>query len=132
MVTIVEEPVIIELKEPEEQEPATAEVPPAPQELLEPTPRKPGRPAGAKSKIPGKPRAPRTKKAAEVVAQDITKDIALEPTRHLPDSRPIPDNVNTNVNTNVNKNASRMLNLLAEHSRSRQNRKADLWKSWFR
>ena len=136
MVTIVEEPVIIELKEPEEQEPATEEMPPPPEELLEPTPRKPGRPAGAKSKIPGKPRAPRTKKVAEVVAkdiaqdiaQDITKDITIEPTRHLPDSRPIPDNGNTNVNTN----ASRMLNLLAEHSRSRQNRKADLWKSWFR
>ena len=125
MVTIVEEPVIIELKEPEEQEPATEEMPPPPEELLEPTPRKPGRPAGAKSKIPGKPRAPRTKKAAEVVEKDIDKDIALEPTRHLPDSRPIPDNVNTT-------NASRMLNLLAEHSRSRQNRKADLWKSWFR
>ena len=136
MVTIVEEPVIIELKEPEEQEPATEEVPPAPQELLEPaTPRKPGRPAGAKSKIPGKPRAPRTKKAAEVVEKDIDKDIALEPTRHLPDSRSIPTmshEPGTNVNTNVNTNASRMLNLLAEHSRSRQNRKADLWKSWFR
>ena len=120
MVTIVEEPLIIE--EPEElpvvEEPTAATPTEEPLED-EPPPRKPGRPAGSKSKIPGKPRAPRTKKLPAIV------EVETEPIRNLPDSRPIPT-------VSHDTDASRMLDLLAEHSRNRQNRKADLWKNWFR
>ena len=117
MVTIDTEPVIIE--EPKElpvEEP-TAVTPT--EEPLEdkPPPRKPGRPVGSKSKIPGKPRAPRAKKAPVIV------EVETEPIRNLPDSRAIP--------TSKESNSSRMLDLLAEHSRNRKNRKADLWRSWF-
>jgi len=119
MVTIDMEPVIIEEpEEPVEEPTATTPTEEPLEELLEsPTPRKPGRPAGSKSKVPGKPRAPRTKKAPVIV------EVEAEPIRHIPDSRPIP--------ASNESNSSRMLNALAEHSRSRQNRKADLWRSWF-
>ena len=120
MVTIDTEPVIIEPEELVEEPTATTPTEEPLEELLEPpTPRKPGRPVGSKSKVPGKPRAPRVKKAPVIV------EVETEPIRNLPDSRPIPT-------VSHDTNASRMLDLLAEHSRSRQNRKADLWKSWFR
>jgi hypothetical protein len=125
MVTIDTEPVIIEEPEelPVEEPTATTPTEEPLEELLEPpTPRKPGRPAGSKSKVPGKPRAPRVKKAPVIV------EVETEPIRNLPDSRPIPT---VSHDTNVNTNASRMLDLLAEHSRNRKNRKADLWRSWF-
>ena len=127
MVTIVDEPTIIDLKteptEPEEvAEPAEPEEPAEPAESVElPTPkRKPGRPVGAKSKEPGKPRAKRV----------ILKEVVEEP--------PIaqePDNVNAytmRIPTSRHDDTSaRMLQMLAEHSQSRKKRKTDLWRSWF-
>ena len=120
MVTIVAEPVIIEpeaeLPEPEpEPEP---ELEPEPEEPMEPpTPkRKPGRPPGSKSKEPGKPRAKRVKIVEEAVPHS--------PPPPIEQSRPIP--------TRRDSDSALMLEMLSQHARERQNRKADLWKSWFR
>ena len=114
MVTIDDEPVIIDLKNETEPE----EVPSEPEELVElPTPkRKPGRPVGAKSKEPGKPRAKRV----------ILKEVVEEP--------PIaqePDNVMRIPTSRHDDTSARMLQMLAEHSQSRKKRKTDLWRSWF-
>ena len=120
MVTIVDEPVIIEVKtesaEPEEVAEPIESVEPEPVEP--PTPRrKPGRPVGAKSKEPGKPRAKRVI-LKEVV--EVPMEVAQEPdnTMRIPTSR-------------HDDTSARMLQMLAEHSQSRKKRKTDLWRSWF-
>ena len=106
MVTIADEPVLIE----PEPEPEPAESEPAEPEPVEPEPKKkPGRPVGSKSKEPGKPRAKRVKIVEEVIPP-------------VEQPRPIPQESESAV----------MFRLLNHHARERQNRKADLWKSWFR
>lgn len=94
----------------------------------EPAPkRKPGRPLGAKSKQPGKPRAPRAKKVEiveEPVVQDIEEVPAYEEAPRVLSSQPIPTEAR-------NDRDAKMLRLLQEHSMNRRQRKVAMWKSWF-
>ena len=84
--------------------------------------RKPGRPTGSKSKIPGKPRAPRQKK---VVVADVPEEIPEDiPERVLPNSRPIPSH-------GFDDRTVMMLAMLQQQADDRKNRKAALYKSWF-
>ncbi len=84
--------------------------------------RKPGRPVGSRSKIPGKPRAPRQKR---VVVEDVTEEPEeTEVERVLPNSRPIPTHGYDNK-------AAIMLAMLQQQADDRKNRKAALYKSWF-
>ena len=119
MLTIVDEPVIIDLKNEtaaeEVAEPVEPELKPEPEEP--PTPRrKPGRPVGAKSKEPGKPRAKRV----------ILKEVVEEPPLAQE-----PDNAMRIPTSSHDDTSSRMLQMLADHSQSRKKRKTDLWRSWF-
>ncbi len=90
--------------------------------------RKPGRPTGSKSKIPGKPRAPRQKRVVVVdvpeESEEIPEEIPEEIERVLPNSRPIPTHGYDN-------NAAIMLAMLQQQADDRKNRKAALYKSWF-
>ncbi len=99
------------------------EVEPVADDKESPTPkRKPGRPTGSKSKIPGKPRAPRQKKVVVAdVAEEIPEDI---PERVLPNSRPIPSH-------GFDDRTVMMLAMLQQQADDRKNRKAALYKSWF-
>ncbi len=84
--------------------------------------RKPGRPAGSKSKIPGKPRAPRQKR---VVVEDVTEEPEeTEVERVLPNSRPIPTH-------GYDDRTVMMIAMLQRQADDRKNRKAALYKSWF-
>ena len=84
--------------------------------------RKPGRPTGSKSKVPGKPRAPRQKK---VVVADVPEEIPEDiPERVLPNSRPIPTH-------GYDDRTVMMLAMLQQQADDRKNRKAALYKSWF-
>ena len=93
-----------------------------------PTPkRKPGRPTGSKSKIPGKPRAPRQKKVViadvpEEIPADIPEDEEIE--RVLPHSKPIPTH-------GYDDRTVAMIAMLQQQADDRKNRKAALYKSWF-
>lgn len=103
----------------------------------EPAPkRKPGRPLGAKSKQPGKPRAPRAKKV-EIVEEPVVQDMpfgpgqgpveevpAYEEAPRVLSSQPIPTEAR-------NDRDAKMLRLLQEHSMNRRQRKVAMWKSWF-
>ena len=127
-VTIVETPVTIETIE----EAIRDSEPPTPDPARKPvtidtgdettTKKKPGRPVGSKSKVPGKPRAPRKVKISEVEVEAVEP-----PPRELPlqGSIPIPT-------ISHDARSAMMLSLLAEQARTRQTHKADLWKSWFR
>ena len=89
--------------------------------------RKPGRPVGAKSKQPGKPRAPRAKKIVQmqeepVYQSDYKADNELP--RVIPGSQPIPREAH-------NDTAALMLQLLQKQAQNRQTRKSERWKSWF-
>ena len=114
MVTINDEPVIVDLKT-EGAEPAAEEVAEEP-----PTPRrKPGRPVGAKSKEPGKPRAKRV----------ILKEVVEVPVEvQEPDTDAYTMRIPTSSHDDT---SARMLQMLSEHSQSRKKRKTDLWRSWF-
>jgi hypothetical protein len=81
--------------------------------------KKPGRPAGSKSKEPGKPRAPRAKKVIEQEAE-----VETELPRPLANSIPIPAQ-------SKDQQVSMMLTLLAGQARERQSKKVGLWQSWF-
>ncbi len=84
--------------------------------------RKPGRPTGSKSKVPGKPRAPRQKK---VVVADVPEEIPEDiPERVLPNSRPIPSH-------GFDDRTVMMLAMLQQQADERKTRKAALYKSWF-
>ncbi len=93
-----------------------------------PTPkRKPGRPAGSKSKIPGKPRAPRQKRVVVVDVPEEPEEIPEETPvveRALPGSRPIPTH-------GFDDRTVAMLAMLQQQADDRKNRKAALYKSWF-
>ncbi len=91
--------------------------------LEPPTPkRKPGRPAGSKSKVPGKPRAPRQKRVVVEEVPDATPEEEVE--RILPGSRPIPTH-------GYDSRTVMMLEMLRLQADERKNRKAALYKSWF-
>ena len=91
--------------------------------------RKPGRPTGSKSKVQGKPRAPRQKKVvvteaprtSGAVPEEIPEEI---PERVLPNSRPIPTH-------GYDDRTVMMLAMLQQQADDRKNRKAALYKSWF-
>ena len=127
MVTINDEAVIIHLKNETEAE-EVAE-PAEPEEVAEPVEevaeepptlrRKPGRPVGAKSKEPGKPRAKRV-----ILKEVVEVPMAQEPNNTMR----IPTSSHECV---YNDTSSRMLQMLADHSQSRKKRKTDLWRSWF-
>ena len=127
MVTINDEPVIIDLKNETAAEPSATELsiePSEPEEPAEPVEpaeprRKPGRPVGAKSKEPGKPRAKRVilKKVVEVPVEVQEPDTDAY-TMRIPTS-------------SHDDTSARMLQMLSEHSQSRKKRKTDLWRSWF-
>ena len=124
-VEIVETPLTIETIEEavRDSEPPTPDPNPLTIDISETTTKKkPGRPVGSKSKVPGKPRAPRKVKISEVEVEAVEP-----PPRELPlqGSRPIPT-------ISHDTRSAMMLSLLAEHARTRQTHKADLWKSWFR
>jgi hypothetical protein len=84
--------------------------------------KKPGRPAGAKSKIQGKPRAKRASisKAPPLVEIAHPEMDAEEAMPHVLQGRSIDDDLD-----------SRILQALSQHSTRRQNLKKQLWKSWF-
>jgi hypothetical protein len=104
----------------------------------EPAPKKRGgRPPGAKSKAQGKPRPKR-------VAANKMRARALEETpplpeeaaeegeelpRALPGSRPIP--LESEINPR-DRTTLMMMTMLRQQATERRQRKADLWKSWFR
>ena len=108
-----------------EEAPVEPEEPQEAQEEPEPEPepkRKPGRPLGSKNKEPGKPRAKRVPKLVQIPV-DSEEVVAIEarpdPPRAIPGSFAIPDD------------NAQMLALLREQAARRQQRKTDLWKSWF-
>ena len=111
---------MVDIEDLAEEAPSTVEPKQVEPETKEQPKRKPGRPIGAKSKEPGKPRAPR-KKRVEIVEE---KDEVEQP-RVLPGSKPIP--THSHNDTTV-----MMLQLLQHQAHQRQRNKADLWKSWFR
>lgn len=87
--------------------------------------RKPGRPIGSKSKQPGKPRAPRTKKIVQIQEEPVYQAKAdNELPRVLQGSQPIPREAH-------NDTAALMLQLLQKQAQNRQTRKSERWKSWF-
>ena len=92
--------------------------------------RKAGRPVGAKSKQPGKPRKPRAKKV-EIVEEPVFQDIEEVPVHEVPvyetprvPSQRIPTEA-------TNDHEAKMLRLLKDHSMNRRQRKVAMWKSWF-
>ena len=107
----------------------------------EPAPKKKGgRPAGAKSKAQGKPR-PKRVAANKMRARALEETSPMAPPppaeeevaqlpRALPGSRPITlesENINPRDRTTL-----MMMTMLREQAADRRQRKADLWKSWFR
>ena len=116
--------------EPTIEQDEVVSVEPVVEELVEETPkakRKPGRPAGSKSKIPGKPRAPRQKRVVVVDAPEEQEEIMEETPvveRVLPGSRPIPTH-------GFDDRTVAMLAMLQQQADDRKNRKAALYKSWF-
>ena len=116
--------------EPTTEQDEAMSVEPVVEELVEETPkakRKPGRPAGSKSKIPGKPRAPRQKRVVVVDVPEEPEEIPEETPvveRALPGSRPIPTH-------GFDDRAVAMLAMLQQQADDRKNRKAALYKSWF-
>ena len=118
---------IVVSAEPTIEQDEVVSVEPVVEELVEETPkakRKPGRPAGSKSKIPGKPRAPRQKQVVVVDVPEEPEEIPEEIERVLPNSRPIPTHGYDN-------NAAIMLAMLQQQADDRKNRKSALYKSWF-
>ena len=91
-------------------------------------PKKRGRPTGAKSKVQGKPRAPRKKKVT-IETQPVQEEVATDTIRIedeslprvLPDSQPIPHDERSEL----------MLQLLTRQAQQRNNRKIERWKSMF-
>ena len=129
MATIEVVPVTTEVApaEPTTEQDEVVAVEPVVEDPVEEAPeakRKPGRPTGSKSKIPGKPRAPRQKR---VVIADVPEEIPEEVPeieRVLPNSRPIPTH-------GYDDRTVMMLAMLQQQADDRKNRKAALYKSWF-
>ncbi len=122
-------PDIVVQAEPTIEQDEVVSVEPVVEDFVKETPtpkRKPGRPTGSKSKIPGKPRAPRQKRVVVVDVPEESEEIPEEKEieRVLPNSRPIPTHGYDN-------NAAIMLAMLQQQADDRKNRKAALYKSWF-
>jgi len=105
----------------------------------EPEPKKRGgRPPGAKSKAQGKPR-PKRVAANKMRARALEETSPLAPPppaeegeelpRALPGSRPIP--LESEINPR-DRTTLMMMTMLRQQATERRQRKADLWKSWFR
>ena len=95
-----------------------------PIEAEEPAPkRKPGRPVGSKSKVPGKPRAKRAPRAVPVAPQSESEE--EEPVEMPRGRRRIPDEP-------YDHDSAVVLAMLKQQHRARQTRKSDLWRSWFK
>jgi hypothetical protein len=105
----------------------------------EPAPKKRGgRPPGAKSKAQGKPR-PKRVAANKMRARALEETSPLAPPppaeegeelpRALPGSRPIP--LESEINPR-DRTTLMMMTMLRQQATERRQRKADLWKSWFR
>jgi hypothetical protein len=102
----------------------------------EPAPKKRGgRPPGAKSKAQGKPR-PKRVAANKMRARALEETSPLAPAeegeelpRALPGSRPIP--LESEINPR-DRTTLMMMTMLRQQATERRQRKADLWKSWFR
>lgn len=145
------EPAVETLETPVETPVATAETPletPAVETAAEdttedaatePAPKKKGgRPAGAKSKAQGKPR-PKRVAANKMRARALEETSPLAPPppaeegeelpRALPGSRPIP--LESEINPR-DRTSLMMMTMLRQQATERRQRKADLWKSWFR
>jgi len=96
-----------------------------------PEPKKRGRPTGAKSKVQGKPRAPRKKKVT-IETQPVQEEIATDTIRIedeslprvLPGSEAIP-------RFSHDASSELMLQLLTRQAQQRNNRKIERWKSMF-
>ena len=108
-------------EEAESEEPESPHNTPEPVEAVEPPKRKPGRPAGSKSKIQGKPRAKRKVVQPEPESASSEEDVTVR----APQQRRIPTEA-------VDSNTAMMLALLRQQQSHRQNRKAELWRSWFK
>ena len=121
---------IVAPAEPTTEQDEAVSVEPVVEDLVEEIPtakRKPGRPAGSKSKIPGKPRAPRQKRVVVVDVPEEQEEIPEETPvveRVLPGSRPIPTH-------GFDDRTVAMLTMLQRQADDRKNRKAALYKSWF-
>ena len=87
-----------------------------------PQPRAKGRPKGAKNKAPAKPRAKKRVAVQEIPEEPETREAysPSSPRRNLE----IPQ-------FGVNEVAVEMLKLLSNQQQARQQRKRDLYKSWF-
>ena len=95
--------------------------------------RKPGRPLGSKSAVPGKPRAPRAKKVVVVDEEPVVCEAVAE--RHSPEPKalprmtpgamPIPEEA-------YDLRTAKMLRLLQLQSDTRKDQKRRTYSSWFR
>ena len=122
----------LETEEPVVETPAPADA----EDAAEAAPKKKaGRPAGAKSKAQGKPRPKRVaanrmraRALGEAAPPPPPEEEAQLP-RALAGSRPIPmeSEIDPRDRTSV-----MMMTLLRQQAAERRQRKADLWKSWFR
>jgi len=111
---------------------------PAPEDAAAPK-KKGGRPAGAKSKAQGKPRPKRVaankmraralEEASPMAPPPPVEEEAAQLPRALAGSRPIP--MESEINPR-DKMSLMMMTMLREQATERRQRKADLWKSWFR
>ena len=99
-----------------------------------PAPKKKGRPVGARSKIPGRPRPARVAAnraralALEEKTAPLTPAEEAELPRALAGSRPIPQESEVDPR---DRTSMLMMSLLREQAAERRQRKTDLWKSWF-
>ena len=99
------------------------------------TKKKGGRPAGAKSKAQGKPRPKRVAankmraRALEEAPPPPAEEEVAQLPRALPGSRPIP--LESEIHPR-DRTSLMMMTMLREQAAERRQRKADLWKSWFR
>ena len=101
--------------------------------------KKGGRPPGAKSKAQGKPRPKRVaanrmraralEEASPMAPPPPVEEEAAQLPRALPGSRPIPLESEINPRDRM---SLMMMTMLREQATERRQRKADLWKSWFR
>jgi hypothetical protein len=136
MAEMVENEVETEVKNEEEATiPEVASLPTIEEEAVitkaeEAAPKKKGRPAGAKSKVQGKPRAKRkvtidTESVEVEVATDTIRIDDETLPRAIPNSQPIP-------RFSHDERSALMLQLLTQQAAHRKRQKVDLWKSWFK
>ena len=106
-----------EVSEPAVEEPEPVDKPA--DEPVNKTKKRPGRPCGSKDQAPRKRRV----RVQQVAIEHAQPSEQPEMPRVLPESRPIP------FKPRDPRSAS-MIELLQNHARARQQRKAELWSSW--